>query len=669
MIRAHTQPNEASVNIRQVSKSRQSTAVLFTYGMSTAFLLYPVENIIGSVQYLIGSAGMFMSMLLLMHQWPGKQLLNAVLIVAILARITAIFQFPAQSDIHRYIWEGEIQLSGYNPFLLAPDAAELESLRNANWQGINHKNIPAIYWPFAQMLFKAGAIISPSPLFFKTVMVLFDIGTLLLLLLFLRSFSADYREIVLYALNPLGIILIAGEGHLEIVMVFWIFLALYGYKRNKYWLMYPAIGLAIMTKVTPLLFLPLLIERRNLRYLPLVLLPFLLMVPYWDTTASFLSVPAFFVTHYEHNGFFNYIGQMLIGKIPAIWVAGCSAAFLSGVVFFITPDKIRAVFLVSAILLMFSPTFHPWYLLLITPFLVFYRSVPWIILHLTILLMVFYFNLSARQPFWHDLNLLQHIEYMPFIVSGIWCIGKKTSGRWPARFQTAESLSVIIPTCNEEKNIAACIQSVQHTETEAEIIVVDGGSTDRTRNISLMFAKVRLLTSLQGRGIQIRKGVMHARNDIIVILHADSRLLPGAVSRMLSALQANPSAIGGCFGAIYDDQKLRMRITEILNRLRVMISGISFGDQAQFFRRDAMGNRIPALMLMEDIELSLRMKEAGTIIFIPRGVTCSSRTWEKTGYFTNFLRVVDLTARYLVRRKFGMLTSDCADFYRKYYGR
>ena len=183
-----------------------AAGAVIAYALFSAFLLVPGDNIIGSAYYIIGSVGMFMSMLWIMKHWPGKQMLVAVLLLALLVRVVAIFQFPENSDINRYIWEGEVQLAGYNPYLLAPEAEELKQLRNENWQDINFKNIPAIYWPFAQMLFKAGAAISPTYWFFKTILVLFDLGTIFLLLLMIRPFSSDFREIVLYALNPLTII-------------------------------------------------------------------------------------------------------------------------------------------------------------------------------------------------------------------------------------------------------------------------------------------------------------------------------------------------------------------------------------------------------------------------------------------------------------------------------
>jgi len=227
---------------------------------------------------------------------------------------------------------------------------------------------------------------------------------------------------------------------------------------------------------------------------------------------------------------------------------------------------------------------------------------------------------------------------------------------------------VIIPTCNEEKNIGDCIRSVRKGGEPSEIIVVDGGSTDRTREIVETLSGVMLLSSVSGRGIQIAKGVSHARQDIVMVLHADSRLLPDAITRLFTAMRNNPGAVGGCFGAIYDDRRIRMRWIEALNRFRAVVSGISFGDQAQFFRRDVFADSFPAIKLMEDIELSLRMKENGALLFIPRGVIASSRKWQCAGYGSNFRKVIYLTALYLIKRRFGRLSGDCDDFYRQYYG-
>jgi hypothetical protein len=618
-------------------KMVHGVGALIAYALFSAVLLVPGDNIIGSVYYIIGSAGMFLSMLWIMKHWPGKQMLFAVLLLALLVRVVAIFQFPENSDINRYVWEGEVQLAGYNPYLLAPEAEGLKHLRNENWQDINFKNIPAIYWPFAQMLFKAGAAISPTYWCFKTILVLFDLGTIFLLLMLMRPFSSDFREIVLYALNPLTIITVAGEGHLESILVFWIMLSLYGCRQKKPWLMFMSLGLAVMTKLTPVIFLPLLVERGNLKYFPLFLLPFALMLPYYDPEMDFLSTLGIFLSSFNHNGLFYYVSLSTIGVLPTAWVAMFFAACLCGFVFFLTPDRTRSVYLVSAILLVFAPTFHTWYLLLLTPFLVFYRSPPWIILHLTMLPLVFFFHPWATHPLWHNRPLLLAIEFLPFIAAGIWCLWKNRK-HWPARFPTARSVSVIILTDNDTRNISGCIQSMDNLDCPVEII----------------------------RGTQISSGINAAKNDVIVLLQAEARLLPGAIPRMLRALQENDSVVGGCFGATYDGSGLSPRpnrLAPVLQRIWFLASGICIGDQVKFFRRGAFQGSFPVIQPMEDIELSLRMKETGATVFIPDGVTGASQRPKPVWNWTTFMKALYVMIRYLTLRRLGWLPRDIAEGY------
>jgi hypothetical protein len=619
---------------RLQQKMVHGIGALIAYVLFSAILLIPGDNIIGSPYYLIGSGGMFLSMLWIMKHFAGKRMLAAVLLLALLVRVVAIFQFPENSDINRYIWEGEVQIAGYNPYLLAPEAQELKHLRNENWQDINFKHIPAIYWPFAQIVFKAGAAISPTFWFFKSILVVFDLGTIFLLLLMIRPFSSDFREIALYALNPMAIIAVAGEGHLESILVFWIMLSLYACRQKKPWLMYLSLGLAAMTKLTPVIFLPLLVERGNLKFFPLFLLPFGLMLPYYDPEMNFLSTLDTFLSSFNHNGLFNYVSLSTIGVLPTAWVAMFFAASICGFVFFLTPDRTRSVFLVCAILLIFAPTFHTWYLLLVTPFLVLYRSPPWIILHLTMLPLVFFFHPWATNPIWHSKPFLQGIEFLPFIAAGIWCFWKDRQ-YWPVRFQAAQSVSVIILTGHEGQDISGCVPTIDNRDCVVEII----------------------------RGTQIGGSINAARNDVIVLLPADSRLLPGAISRMLRALQENDSAVGGCFGATCDGSGLSLRLIALQHRLWFLASGICIGDQVMFFRRGVFPVPFPVIKSMGKIELSLRMKETGATVFVPGGVTVASRKPALAGNRTNFMKTLYVMIRYLTLRRLGWLPRGAAAGY------
>ena len=322
-------------------------------------------------------------------------------------------------------------------------------------------------------------------------------------------------------------------------------LSLYGCQQKKPWLMYPAFGLAAMTKLTPVIFLPLLVERDNLKYFPLFLLPFGRMLHYVDPGINFLSSFNIFISDFHFNGLFNYVSQVIIGELPSTWTAMFCAACLSGFVFFLTPDRLRSVFLLSAFLLIVTPTFHTWYLLLITPFLVLYRPTPWIILHATILPLVFFFHPWATHPLWHSKPFLQGIEFLPFIAAGIWCFWKNRQ-YWPARFEQARSVSVIIRVDNDARNVSGCIHSIDNRDSPVEILVVDDGPMDCILDIAETFPDVTYLSSALGKGII--NGIRAAQNDVVVLLHPDSMLLPGALSRMLRALQENDSVLGGCFG-------------------------------------------------------------------------------------------------------------------------
>jgi len=306
--------------------------------------------------------------------------------------------------------------------------------------------------------------------------------------------------------------------------------------------------------------------------------------------------------------------------------------------------------------LAFAPTFHTWYLLLLTPFLVLYRSPPWIILHLTMLPLVFFFHPWATHPFWHNRPLLQAIEFLPFIAAGLWCFWKNRQ-YWPARFPPAQSVSVIIQTGNDKPNISGCIQSIDSRDCPVEIIVVDPGSVDGTPGITETFPDVKIFSSVSGREKQIRSGICAAQNDIIVLLHADSRLSVGAIPRMLKAFQENVSAVGGCFGVTCDDSLTGThinRLTSMLNRFWFVASGISLGSQVKFFRRGAFPDHIPAVKLMADIELSLRMKENGALIFIPDGVTVPARRRKPAGNWSDSVKSLYGTMRYLTLRRLGL---------------
>jgi hypothetical protein len=154
-----------------------------------------------------------------------------------------------------------------------------------------------------------------------------------------------------------------------------------------------------------------------------------------------------------------------------------------------------------------------------------------------------------------------------------------------------------------------------------------------------------------------------------MVLHADCVLRPGILSAVFEHLRLDPHAPGGAIGMRFEEETASARIISTLNNLRTRFTGIAFGDQAQFVRRPAlqMAGGFPDLMLMEDVELSLRLKEQGRPIFIGDGVRVSSRRWQGRGFGAKIALVLKLVVRFLMERRWEEGVRSGRDYYSSYY--
>ena len=194
------------------------------------------------------------------------------------------------------------------------------------------------------------------------------------------------------------------------------------------------------------------------------------------------------------------------------------------------------------------------------------------------------------------------------------------------------SLSVIIPVLNEEAEIADVLTALAPLRARGvEAIVVDGGSSDRTVTLAAPLAD-RVLAAPRGRAVQMNAGAAAAAGDILLFLHADTRLPPEADRLVLDGL-ADGAFQWGRFDVRISGRHPLLRIVAALMNLRSRVTGIATGDQAIFVRRDLF-ERIggfPAIPLMEDVALSVRLKRAGGPLCLTRRVVTSGRRWEQHG--------------------------------------
>jgi rSAM/selenodomain-associated transferase 2 len=193
-------------------------------------------------------------------------------------------------------------------------------------------------------------------------------------------------------------------------------------------------------------------------------------------------------------------------------------------------------------------------------------------------------------------------------------------------------LSIIIPVLDEAAGITATLAMLALFRGRgAEVIVVDGGSRDATVELARPLAD-QVIVAPRGRAVQMNAGAAAARGDVLMFLHADTRLPLGADRLVLDGLRASGRAWGRFDVAIEGRHFLLPFIATFMNA-RSRLSGIATGDQALFVTREAFAaaGGFPTIALMEDLALSKRLKRVSRPVNLSARVTTSGRRWEDNG--------------------------------------
>lgn len=216
-----------------------------------------------------------------------------------------------------------------------------------------------------------------------------------------------------------------------------------------------------------------------------------------------------------------------------------------------------------------------------------------------------------------------------------------------ARQQQREpvALSIIIPVLNEARFLGATLDAVKEVRGRVEVIVVDGGSRDRTIEI-LQRRGVHVIRSERGRGIQLHAGACAARGEALWFLHADTMPPIMAAERIAEALNKE-EVVGGNFRVRFDGERRAARfLTWLYPQLRKL--GLLYGDSGIFVRREAY-HRIGGLKpfpIFEDLDLVRRLKQVGRVVEIPLEVLTSSRRFEGRSFVLTFARWAVLQGLY-----------------------
>ncbi len=620
--------------------------------------------------YVLGFVLMALMVYAFPCEWSRRRSIAVVVGVGVLGRF-AFWDFPVSNDLYRYIWEGYIQNHGFNPYLLAPNDPALEALIQGDmaaiWSQINHKDLSAAYPPLVMLIFRALAALSPTASMFKGSMLFFEtltVGALIGLICWRRTHPA---HLFWYAANPLVLVYIAGEAHLDIVQAAFVMIGLYFAGSKRPVAAFLMLGSAVASKYFSLVALPFIMRRSNCHAWPALAIAVVWFLPFVDEFRSLFASLSIFAGQMHYNDALADLLRILCGRFALTALVPILMGLLT-VIYLFEQREMRSVYLAFGAVLLCLPTLHPWYILLVAPFMVFYPSRAWLFLMLAAVTTLPVLAIEHDTGVFQEMRWLKWFEYLPFFGLLVFDTLTRYSMLPRPRFPAPKTISVVIPALNEAERITDAIRSARIQKDVVEIIVADGGSSDATRDVARRCG-AKVISSPIGRGRQVRKVIKHTGGDVILVLHADSHLLAEASGSMLQALAKHPSVAGGAFKMRFNGHSPKLKLIAWLNNFRALFFGISFGDQGQFVRRQALEKigGFPDMMLMEDVELSMRLKSISRPLFVHKGVLVSQRRWQHKHYGQNVWLVIRLFLRYLLERRFLDVVGLRTNYYQKYY--
>lgn len=440
---------------------RHGTLIAFLAGVALAFCLYrltaTLDRFSDAVAWYGGAFAVFFLMAAFVRRFWGKTFISLELLLgwALVFRILMLFAPQLLSDdIYRYIWDGRVSQHGINPYRFAPDAENLVGLRDSTiYAHVNHPEIPTIYPPLSQLAFAAATWISESLLAMKIALMIFDAGVILVLLAMLRFTERALSWVIVWAWNPLVIVEITGQGHVDVIAIFFTIAAVYAAMRARAIWAAGLLGLAFVSKLSAWYLLPFLEDIRHRGKTVLWIIgcyALTVCLFYWPySSASFHWFTAFqvYASSWEFNGFLYSGARWIFERLlegdpdPGHWfgfetdnkarlaakiVLGAGFIILYGILLVRFYRKsfenqreyvLRVAYLTTGGLLLISPTLHPWYLLWMIPFLCFYPNPGWLLFCALVNASYSILPVYRATGRWDEDSTILLIQYLPLFVT------------------------------------------------------------------------------------------------------------------------------------------------------------------------------------------------------------------------------------------------------------
>ena len=383
----------------------------------------------------------FVALYGLEHTRDTKAVLWLVLLGALAFRLTIFSHPPSLStDVHRYRWDGRVQNAGWNPYAVAPTDPRLTPLRDpgwpaaAGWAVMPAPEIPTMYPPLSELVFRATWRVLPGPVGFKLPFLLADLAVAAMLAGWIRSTGGRNYQIAIYAWNPLVVVEFASSGHNDALAIAGVVATLLIIRRR------PAMSTLTLTagalsKAFPVVLLPLALIRagwpgRLRGWLAAAGCAALVVVcawPYRNGWRQFLGMLKYYQMIWRNYHASIYPVLLWISGSHEV-AAGVGEGVVLGLALWLAvrrAEPTRAAFLLIGTVLLFAPNGYSWYFTWIVPLLCFYPSAAWLLLTVLQFLSYKIFINYRALGVWQFDPFFQWLCYAPFYVLLSWEIFRK----------------------------------------------------------------------------------------------------------------------------------------------------------------------------------------------------------------------------------------------------
>jgi hypothetical protein len=379
----------------------------------------------------------FIALYALEHTRDSRPVLWLVLLGALAFRLT-MFPYPPSlsTDVHRYRWDGHVQNAGWNPYAVAPADPRLAPLRDPSWYGMPAPEIPTMYPPLSELVFRATWRVLPGPVGFKLPFLLADLAVAAMLAGWIRSTGGRNYQVAIYAWNPLVVVEFASSGHNDALAIAGVVATLLIIRR------YPIVSTltlaaGALSKAFPVVLLPLALFRAGwpgrlrgwLAATGCAALAAVCVWPYRDGWRGFLGMLQYYQVIWRNYNSSIYPVLLWMSRSHEV-AAGIGEGVVVGLALWLAvrrADPTRAAFLLIGTVLLFAPNGYSWYFTWIVPLLCFYPSAAWLLLTILEFLSYKIFINYRALGVWHFDPFFQWLTYAPFYALLVWEILRSKS--------------------------------------------------------------------------------------------------------------------------------------------------------------------------------------------------------------------------------------------------